>query len=167
MRLDTLKDLYVEQLQNLYSVEVQLLDALPKMAQAATSTALRQQLTEHLEQTREHRQRLEQIFRGLGADPQGHPCEGARGILKEGEELLRIEGRAEVIDAGLIAAAQRLEHYEIAGYGTVSVLAEKLGRADDKKLLGQTLAEEKQADEALTAIALKLEDRAVDQQRPG
>jgi ferritin-like metal-binding protein YciE len=153
MKLESLNDLYLEQLKDLYSAETQLLDALPKMAERATSADLKQGFQEHLRQTREHVHRLEQIFSDLGDTPKGHTCEGMKGLIKEGEEMIKMKGEDKVIDAGLIAAAQRVEHYEIAGYGTVRTYAEMLGHSQHVTLLERTLQEEEMTDEKLSQLA--------------
>lgn len=153
MKLESLKDLYLEQLKDLHSAETQLLDALPKMAERATSRDLKQGFEEHLQQTREQLNRLEQIFKDLGESPKGHTCEGMKGLIKEGEEMVKMKGDDKVIDAGLIAAAQRVEHYEIAGYGTVRTYAEMLGHSQHVTLLERTLREEERTDEKLSQLA--------------
>ena len=153
MKLESLKDLYLEQLKDLYSAETQLVDALPKMADASNSPELKNAFREHLIQTKQHVDRLEQVFRKLGESPKGETCEGMKGLVKEGEAMIKMKGEPEVIDAGLIAAAQRVEHYEIAGYGTVRTYAELLGDTDAVRLLERTLQEEEEADEKLTEIA--------------
>ncbi|MFL6196637.1 MAG: ferritin-like domain-containing protein [Thermoanaerobaculia bacterium] len=153
MKLESLKDLYLEQLKDLYSAETQLVEALPKMAEGATSPDLRRGFTEHLRQTEEHVRRLERIFSDLGEDPKGHTCEGMKGLIKEGDEMMKMRGEASVLDAGLIACAQRVEHYEIAGYGTVRTYAELLGKNDHVSLLERTLQEEEETDERLTELA--------------
>jgi ferritin-like metal-binding protein YciE len=153
MKLESLKDLYMEQLKDLYSAETQLVDALPKMADACSSPELKNAFREHLNQTRQHVTRLEQIFKKLDESPKGETCEGMKGLLKEGEAMMKMKGEPEVIDAGLIAAAQRVEHYEIAGYGTVRTYAELIGDQDAVRLLERTLQEEEEADEKLTEIA--------------
>ncbi|HYO13297.1 MAG TPA: ferritin-like domain-containing protein [Thermoanaerobaculia bacterium] len=153
MKLESLKDLYLEQLKDLYSAETQLVEALPKMAEAATARDLRQAFNEHLRQTEEQVRRLERIFQDLGSSPKGHTCEGMKGLIKEGEEMIKMRGEPAVLDAGLIAAAQRVEHYEIAGYGTVRTYAELLGRDEHVSLLERTLQEEEDTDERLTQLA--------------
>lgn len=153
MKLESLKDLYLEQLKDLYSAETQLVDALPKMAERATSPDLKQGFQQHLRQTEEHVSRLEQIFRDLGESPKGHTCEGMKGLIKEGSEMIKMKGDDKVIDAGLIAAAQRVEHYEIAGYGTVRTYAEMLGHSQHVTLLERTLQEEEMTDEKLSQLA--------------
>ncbi len=160
MPLKTLPDLYLNQLRDLYDAEQQLTEALPKMADAATHPELAQAFRDHLDQTRGQVQRLEQVFDGLGEKPSGETCAAMKGLVKEGEDLISKKDRLlwedadpAVLDAGLIAAAQRVEHYEIAGYGTVCTYAEMLGRRDDRALLGQTLDEEKDTDDRLTRLA--------------
>jgi ferritin-like metal-binding protein YciE len=142
-----------DQLADLYSAEKQLVDALPKVARAATHPRLREALEQHLEQTRGHARRLEEIFRGRGMSPPAEHCEGMEGLLKEGEEVVSASGDPAAKDAALIAAAQRVEHYEIAGYGTARTLADDLGLDEAKDLLQETLDEEARADELLTQIA--------------
>ena len=153
MKLESLKDLYLEQLKDLYSAETQLVDALPKMAERATSLDLKSSFNQHLRQTEEQVRRLEQIFQSLGESPKGHTCEGMKGLIKEGEQMIKMKGDDKVIDAGLIAAAQRVEHYEIAGYGTVRTYAEMLGQSQHVTLLERTLKEEEMADEKLSQLA--------------
>src|ERR1700676_2358447 len=153
MEMNRLKHLYVEELKDLYSAESQMVKALPKMAKAATSEELRAGFEEHLEQTREHVARLEKIFKGLGESPKGKKCKGMEGLIKEGGELIEEDPAAEELDAGLISAAQRVEHYEIAGYGCVSTYAKILGEDQAVSLLRQTLEEEKETDEKLTELA--------------
>ncbi len=153
MKLETLKDLYVEQLHDLYSAETQLVEALPKMAKAATNKQLQAAFTEHLTQTKGHVQRLEKIFTQLGEDTKGPVCKGMKGLISEGEEMIKMKGEPAAIDAGLIAAAQRVEHYEIAGYGCVRTYAHQLGDHAAEKLLQQTLDEEGAADQKLTTLA--------------
>lgn len=153
MALRTLQDLYVEQLQDLYSAGDQLCEALPKMAEAASDDTLKRGFHAHLDQTKEQRERVRGILTKLGADPEGETCQAMRGLVLEGEEMIEMEAEPEVRDAGLIAAAQRIAHYQIAGYGTVTHFAEKLGREEDKAILGQTLQEEKDADAKLIEAA--------------
>ena len=153
MKLESLKDLYLEQLKDLYSAETQLVDALPKMAERATSQDLKKGFQDHLRQTQEQVRRLEQIFQDLGESPKGHTCEGMKGLIKEGEQMIKMKGDDKVIDAGLIAAAQRVEHYEIAGYGTVRTYAEMLGQSQHVTLLERTLQEEETTDEKLSQLA--------------
>ena len=153
MEMETLQDLFIEELKDLYSAETQITKALPKMVKAATSKDLKLAFASHLEETEEHVARLEQIFETLGKSPKGKKCVGMEGVLKEGAELMKEDAEPEVMDAGLIAAAQHVEHYEMAGYGTVRTYAELLGLSDVAKLLEKTLTEEKTADTKLTKIA--------------
>jgi len=156
MKIESLRDLYVEQLHDLYSAETQLVKALPKMAKAASNSQLRSAFQEHLSQTEYHVQRLEQIFQKLGAKPKDQTCKGMEGLIKEGSEMIKMRGEPAAIDAGLIAAAQRVEHYEIAGYGCVHTYAQQLGEQQDAQLLQQTLNEEGQTDKKLTQLAEQL-----------
>jgi ferritin-like metal-binding protein YciE len=153
MKLETLRDLYVEQLHDLYSAETQIVEALPKMAKAASNKQLQGAFQDHLGQTKEHVQRLETIFKQLGDKPKGEKCKGMEGLLKEGEEMIKMKGDPAAIDAGLIAAAQRVEHYEMAGYGCVRTYAQLLGDQQSMTLLQRTLDEEGMADKKLTALA--------------
>jgi ferritin-like metal-binding protein YciE len=153
MKLDSLEDVFIEQVADLRSAEQQLVEALPNVAKAATDDELREALEHHLEQTREHMRRLDEIAGTLSLTlPQEH-CEGMEGLLKEGEAVIATQGTAAAKDAALIAAAQRVEHYEISGYGTARTLAGQLGHDDAKRLLEETLDEESKADELLTKIA--------------
>jgi ferritin-like metal-binding protein YciE len=156
MKLETLKDLYVEQLRDLYNAEKQLIDALPKMADKASHAELREAIEEHMEETRQQKERLDRIFESLGERASGERCKAMEGLIKEGEELLNKRADSDVRDAGIIASAQRVEHYEISGYGTVRTYAEMLGRNEDARLLQQTLDEEKMADEKLNRIAMQV-----------
>lgn len=153
MKLDSLDKLYVEELRDLYSAENQLLKALPKMAKGASSEELRQALEDHLEETKEHVSRLEEIFDALGEKPTGKTCHGMKGLIEEGSEILEEKGEESVLDAGIIAAAQKVEHYEIASYGTVRTFANLLGEDDAAELLQQTLDEEGDADKRLNELA--------------
>lgn len=153
MALRTLEDLFVKELKDLYSAEKQILKALPKMAKSASSEKLREGFEEHREQTEGHVERLEKIFENLGKPSRGVKCAAMEGILEEGKELLEEDADEAVMDAALIAAAQRVEHYEIAAYGTVRTLARMLGNSEAEELLQQTLDEEKQTDEKLTELA--------------
>ena len=153
MQHEALRDLYIDELRDIYSAETQLVKALPKMAKAATSDELRSGFEEHLEQTRGHVSRLEQIFEDLDEKPSGKKCSGMEGLVKEGGEMIKNEFEGDVKDAGLIGAAQRVEHYEIAAYGTVRAFAELLGDRNAVDLLSQTLEEEKDTDKKLTAMA--------------
>lgn len=153
MFLSSLQDLYVDQLKDLYDAESQIVTALPKMANAASSTALRTAFQQHLEQSREHLHRLEQVFNEVGVRPTGEHCPAMAGLIEEGEEIISTPADAMVRDAALIAAAQRVEHYEMAGYGAVRTYAKELGYKNAEKLLQQTLDEEGAADKKLTALA--------------
>ncbi|HXN22885.1 MAG TPA: ferritin-like domain-containing protein [Candidatus Dormibacteraeota bacterium] len=148
-----LKELYIDELRDLFDAENQLLKALPKMAKAATSEQLRSGFEEHLEQTQEHVQRLEQIFGELGEKPAGKKCKGMQGLIAEGKEMMEEDFEGALMDAALISAAQRVEHYEIAAYGTVRTYAGILGEEDAVSLLEETLEEEKETDQKLTEIA--------------
>lgn len=150
------KELYIEELRDIYSAETQLVKALPKMAKAAESDGLRSGFEEHLEQTKEHVSRLEQIFDALGEKPTGKKCEGMAGLIKEGGEAAQEDYEGDVKDSALIGAAQRVEHYEIAAYGTVRAMAEKLGEDDAVELLSQTLQEEKDTDVKLSDLSDKM-----------
>jgi len=153
MEANRLRHLYVEELKDLYSAENQLVKALPKMAKASTSPDLWAGFEKHLEQTKEHVARLEEIFNGLGESPKGKKCKGMEGLIKEGAEMIKEDPAPEELDAGLISAAQRVEHYEIAGYGCVSTYAKLLGETRAVSLLRQTLVDEKDTDEKLTQLA--------------
>jgi ferritin-like metal-binding protein YciE len=153
MSLDSLHDLYVDELKDLYSAENQLLKALPRMAKAATAPELKAAFTEHLEVTRTQVGRLEQIFEELGVSPKGKKCKAMEGLVEEGKEVMEEDGEPTVIDAALIAAAQRVEHYEMAGYGCVRTFANLLGYEDAAALLQETLDEEGEADKKLTELA--------------
>ena len=153
MKLMMLDDLFVEEMQDLYSAENQLVQALPKIAKAVSSPELRRAFEDHLEQTKGHVRRIEEIFSDLEGSPKGKKCVGMEGLLKEGKEFLDDDIQDEVRDAALISAAQRVEHYEIAGYGSARAHAEELGYLEAVTLLQQTLDEEKDADRKLTQIA--------------
>jgi len=155
-----LKELYIDELKDLYSAENQLVKALPKMAKAASSDELRQGFEQHLEQTKGHVQRLEKIFEALGESPKGRTCKGMQGLIEEGSEATGEDYEGSVMDAALIGAAQRVEHYEIAGYGTVRSMAETLGQDDHVSLLEETLEEEKETDEKLTELAEQINTQA-------
>jgi len=161
MQENGLQRLYVEQLKDIYSAESQLLKALPKMAKAASSQDLRQGFEKHLEQTKGHVERLEQIFSSLDESPKGKKCMGMEGLIEEGEEVIQEESATEALDAGLIAAAQRVEHYEIAAYGSVHAFAELLGDDDSVSLLLQTLDEEKETDKKLTELSVEINKQAM------
>ncbi|HXO41953.1 MAG TPA: ferritin-like domain-containing protein [Thermoanaerobaculia bacterium] len=153
MKMESLRDLYLEQLRDVFDAETQLIDALPKMAEAAHHTDLKNAFNQHLRQTREHVIRLQRLFSALGERPEGQTCYGMKGLIKEGQEMVKAKGDPDVIDAGLIAAAQRVEHYEIAAYGTVRAYAEILGAEEAVKLLEKTLQEEEETDDKLTELA--------------
>jgi ferritin-like metal-binding protein YciE len=153
MEMETLKDLYVEELKDLYSAENQIIKALPKMIKAASHNELKQAFTKHLKQTEMHAQRVEQICDELGVSPKGKKCVGMEGLLKEGSELIKEKPEPDVLDAGLIAAAQHVEHYEMAGYGCVRTYARQLGYDSQADLLQTTLDEEGDTDHLLTQIA--------------
>ena len=153
MSNEGLKELYVEELKDLYNAENQLVKALPKMAKAASSEELRQGFEEHLEQTRQHVERLEKIFESLDENPKGKKCMGMEGLVKEGSEVMDEDFEGALMDAALIGAAQRVEHYEIAAYGTASEFAKLLGENEHVSLLEETLEEEKETDEKLTELA--------------
>lgn len=150
---NSLDDLLVEQLKDLYDAEHRLTDALPKMADAASSSELKQAFQSHLEETKNHVQRLEQAFKLLDQSADRESCEAMKGLVKEGEEMIEAKGDSSVKDAALIAAAQRVEHYEMAGYGSARNFAQQCGRQDIAELLQQTLQEEGDADKKLTQIA--------------
>lgn len=152
--MNTMHELFTDMLADIHSAETQIVAALPKMAGKATSDELRQALEQHLGESREQITRLERIMQMLGAQPSGNPCEAMQGLLKEGEEILSRAQSNEVRDAGIIAAAQAVEHYEIARYGTLAAWAEQLGLDDVQDLLEETLEEEKATDEKLNDIAL-------------
>ncbi len=163
MKIDSLKDLFLQELQDVYDAENQIVKALPKVAKAASSRDLQSALEEHLEQTKGHVKRLETIFAELGQKPKAKKCDGIRGIIEEGEELLG-QDSSTVIDAGLVAGAQRVEHYEMAVYGSLRTWAEQLGDDRAVSLLEETLDEEKEADAKLTEIAQQHINREAAQQ---
>ncbi len=150
---NSLEDLFVHELKDLYDAENQLIDALPKMAEKSTNPALKRAFQNHLTQTEKHAQRLEFIFEHRGLDPERETCAAMNGLIKEGGNVLSAEGDKDVLDAALIAAAQRVEHYEIAAYGTARTFAQRIGDAYAAELLEQTLGEEKSTDQQLTQIA--------------
>jgi ferritin-like metal-binding protein YciE len=155
-----LKELYIDELRDLYSAENQLVKALPKMAKAASSDELRQGFEDHLEQTKEHVARLEQIFEALDESPKGKKCMGMEGLLKEGTEVMGEDFEEAVMDSAIIGAAQRVEHYEIAAYGTAHEFANLLGETEAASLLEETLNEEKETDEKLTELAKEINSQA-------
>jgi ferritin-like metal-binding protein YciE len=166
MQKDSLQELYIDELKDLYSAETQMVKALPKMAKAAANDQLRQAFEEHLRQTSEHVSRLEQIFEQIGEKPNGKKCLGMEGLVKEGSEVMKEDYSDQVKDAGIIGAAQRVEHYEIAAYGTVRTFAELLGESEHVSLLEETLNEEKQADEKLTQLAEEVNTAAAGEGGP-
>lgn len=153
MELSSLEDLFIDELKDLYSAETQLIKALPKMAKAAASKELKADFEKHLKQTEGHAERLEQICEELEVSPKGKKCKAMEGLIEEGSEVIKEDAEPEVKDAALIAAAQRVEHYEIAGYGCVRTYAKLLGHNSAMKLLQQTLDEEGDTDKALTKLA--------------
>jgi len=153
MKLDSLRTLWIEEMRDLYNAENQLLKALPKMAKRASTPELKEAFESHLEETQTHVERLEEIFAKLGKKPSGKTCKAMKGLVEEGSEMLKEDGPDSVIDAGIIAAAQRVEHYEMAGYGAARTFASLLGEDDAEELLQTTLDEEGAADEKLTEIA--------------
>jgi ferritin-like metal-binding protein YciE len=153
MSMDSLKDLYIDELKDLYNAENQLLKALPKMARKASAPELKRAFQDHLVQTEGHVNRLEKIFKGLGEKPTGKTCKAMKGLVEEGKEIIEEDGDDSVLDAALIGAAQRVEHYEIAGYGVVRTFASLLGENSAVDLLQRTLNEEGETDKKLTALA--------------
>ncbi len=153
MEIDSLRKLYVEELKDLYSAEKQILQALPRMAKKASNEQLRQAFQEHVEVTRMQVERLDRIFEMLGKSSRGKKCKGMEGLLEEGKEMMQEDMEDDVMDAALIASAQKVEHYEIAGYGTVRTYARLLGEEEDARLLQQTLDEEGETDKKLTMLA--------------
>lgn len=153
MEMQSLRELYIDELKDLYSAEKQIVKALPKMVKNASNSQLKQAFSDHLDETEGHVQRLEKIFNMLGESSRGKKCKGMEGLIEEAKELLEQDVDEDVLDAGLISKAQHVEHYEIAGYGTVRTYAEQLGFNDQAKLLQQTLDEEGNANELLTDIA--------------
>jgi len=171
MKPNSLQELYLEQLRDLYDAEHQIIKALPEMIEAATSTQLKQALNEHLNVTKTQATRLDQIFTNLGEKAKGEKCKGMEGVLKEGSDLVGDIKDTDVRDAAIISAAQRVEHYEMAGYGTARTFAELLEDAEASQLLQQTLDEEKEADEKLTELSeninLDASTKAVAGEKPG
>jgi ferritin-like metal-binding protein YciE len=167
MEHKALRELYIDELKDLYDAENRLVKALPKMAKAANSDELRSGIEEHLEQTRGHVDRLKEIFDSLDEKPSGKKCAGMMGIIKEGEELLDEDYDGETLDAAIISAAQRVEHYEIAAYGTVRTWAELLGESEASALLEKTLEEEKETDQKLTQMAEQINVEAKEEGQEG
>lgn len=160
MKQGSLRDLYIDELRDLYSSETQLVKALPKLAKASSNEQLREAFEEHLQQTEEHVSRLEQIFERLEEKPTGKKCMGMEGLVKEGAETMDEDYSDEVMDAAVIGAAQRVEHYEIAAYGTVREMARLLEEDDHVSLIEETLEEEKQADQKLTELSQEINEAA-------
>lgn len=156
MEMESLKDLMIDELKDLYSAENQILKALPKMIKKATSTELKRGFEKHLKETQGHVERLEKIFQQLDAKPGGKKCKGMEGVIADGKELMEQDAEPEVMDAGLIGAAQHVEHYEMAGYGCVRTYAELLGLGQIAGLLQKTLDEEKATDAKLTELAQQI-----------
>ncbi len=153
MKLDSLRTLWIEEMRDLYNAENQLVKALPKMAKRAATPELKKAFESHLKETMNHVDRLDRIFKKLGKKPTGKTCKAMKGLVEEGSEMIKEDGPGVVIDAGLIAAAQRVEHYEMAGYGVCRTFASVLGDGDAQGLLQKTLDEEGAADKKLTMIA--------------
>jgi ferritin-like metal-binding protein YciE len=153
MELKTLNDLFIHQLKDLYGAEQQLLAAMPKMEEKITSGELKRSMARHREETTFHISRLEKVFESLGVKPEAEKCKAMEGLLKETQDFMEEEADKPVMDAGIIACAQRVEHYEIAGYGTACTYAKYLGHQEALKLLKETLSEEKKTDERLTVLA--------------
>jgi ferritin-like metal-binding protein YciE len=166
MELDTLKALYVEGLRDLYSAETQILKALPKMKSGATSPELKQAFEEHFAVTTEQVGRLEEICSELGISPKGKHCKGMEGLITEGADLMKEDADPDVMDAGLISAAQHVEHYEMAGYGTVRTYAQLLGYDEQAALLQTSLLEERETDVGLTELALTVNVDAIAKESP-
>jgi len=156
MKIESLHDLFIQELHDIYDAENQLIKALPKMADKANYPELKNAITQHLEQTKNQARRIEEIFENLGEKVKGQKCDGMRGIIDEGEKLAGERGDAASLDAGIIASAQKVEHYEIAAYGSLSTWAEMMGHQRELQLLQQTLLEEKETDQKLTQLAERL-----------
>src|SRR3954465_14048816 len=154
MKMQTLKDLYIDELKDVYDAENQIAKALPKMAKAAGNEELRAAIEQHLDQTQTQIERLEQIFEELGEKPKGQKCEAMKGLLEEAKRMMEDSEEDDVRDAAIIAAAQKVEHYEIATYGTLRTYAELMGHDEQAELLQETLDEEKETDENLTELAV-------------
>lgn len=161
MKLESLHDLYLEQLRDLYSAEKQILKALPKVIKSTNSPDLRAALSNHLEETKNHALRLEQIFQLHNEPAKAETCDGMKGILEEADDILDHDENVTVRDAGIIAGCQRVEHYEIAGYGSVRTWAEQMGHSEAARLLQETLDEEKRADRVLTETATNINPQTV------
>ena len=163
MKVDTFQKFYVEELKDLYSAEKQLIQALPKMAKAAHSQELRSAFEEHLEVTKQQKERLERIFESMDRKPDGESCVAMKGLIKEGDDIMKSELEGSALDAALIVAAQKVEHYEIAGYGSARNHAEILGDEEAAGLLQETLDEEGETDEKLTNLAREINRLAFDE----
>ena len=167
MSMDSLKDLYIDELKDLYNAENQLVKALPKMARKASAPELQRAFQEHLTVTKTHVSRLEKIFQGMGEKPTGKTCKAMKGLVEEGKEVIEEDGDPSVLDAALIGAAQRVEHYEMAGYGVARTFARQLGENKAADLLQMTLDEEGDADKKLTGIAEgSINQKAEDARKP-
>jgi len=167
MELASLQELFINELKDLYSAENQIIKALPKMVKAASSEELRSAFEEHLQQTKVHVERLEQVLANLDTNPKGKKCKGMEGLIEEGKELLEEDASPEVLDAGLISAAQKVEHYEMAGYGCVRTYARLLGDEEAAELLQQTLDEEGETDKKLTQLAESINLEAAEEASEG
>ncbi len=163
MAVETLEDLLLEEIRDLYDAEKQLVKALPKMAKAATDDDLRSAFEEHLEETKGQVARLEQVFERLDTQAKGKPCKAMKGLVAEGQEVMEEDAMESLTDLALIGAAQRVEHYEISAYGTARTFAEKLGNKEVARLLEQTLKEEETADKKLTDISLRILENTSDE----
>jgi ferritin-like metal-binding protein YciE len=163
MRLNSLHNVFVDELKDLYSAESQIVKALPKMVEAASDPDLKDALQEHLQVTKNQVERLKEVFKQLDEQTGGKKCKGMEGLIEEGSEVIEKNGNAQVKDAALIAAAQRIEHYEIAGYGTVRSYAEVLGFEQVANLLQETLDEEGEADEKLTELSETINQQALEE----
>lgn len=161
MKLESLHDLYLKELRDLYHMEKQIVKALPKVIDKTTSSDLRTALSNHLEETKGHVTRLEQVFKLHNEEPKAETCDGMKGILSEGEDLLSHDENREVLDAGIVASCQKVEHYEMAAYGSVRTWAEQMGHTQAARILQETLNEEKQADQKLTQIGERLNIQSV------
>lgn len=153
--MKNLEELLEHEVQDLYSAESQLVEALPKMAKAANDSKLKKAFEDHLDETKHQKKRLEKVAELLGIDPEGEKCKGMEGLIMEGDKMIKEDADPEVKDAGLIGAAQKVEHYEISGYGTARQFAEMLGKKEVANLLSESLEEEKDADETLTDLAVE------------
>lgn len=160
MKMESLRELFIDELKDLYSAENQILKALPKMIKKASSSELKRGFEKHLKETEGHVERLDKIFKELDESPRGKKCKGMEGVIADGKELMEEDAEPEVMDAGLIGAAQHVEHYEMAGYGCVRTYADLLGLDNIVKLLQKTLDEEKATDEKLTELARNINVQA-------